>query len=203
MGPWSYARHLVSGPRLPFTAAYFGSIGLTLYFAIGVSPTLPAHSIPLPSIPSPLSITKPRTTPSSRKKAGLHDTRRGKGNLAFLRLIAYDMTASSRLRSKTLSSYSHITLSIQGLRATIILLQKPKGAPPSSWVSPAPRSRVSGSLRVCLAWPRPLHQPTFPSTPHIMLFIDAKDANPQPAPKPLPHPHLLHLPDRRPHLVSR
>lgn len=37
MGPWSYARHLVSGPRLPFTAAYFGSIGLTLYFAIGVS----------------------------------------------------------------------------------------------------------------------------------------------------------------------
>lgn len=78
MGPWSYARHLVSGPRLPFTAAYFGSIGLTLYFAIGVSPALPAHSIPLPSIPSPLSITKPRTTPSSRKKAGLHDTS-GKG----------------------------------------------------------------------------------------------------------------------------
>ncbi|KAJ5939502.1 hypothetical protein N7466_002636 [Penicillium verhagenii] len=36
MGPWSYARHLVSGPRLPFTAAYFGSIGLTLYFAIGL-----------------------------------------------------------------------------------------------------------------------------------------------------------------------
>ncbi|KAJ5946650.1 hypothetical protein N7454_003489 [Penicillium verhagenii] len=28
--------HLVSGPRLPFTAAYFGSIGLTLYFAIGL-----------------------------------------------------------------------------------------------------------------------------------------------------------------------
>ncbi|KAJ5370309.1 uncharacterized protein N7496_006401 [Penicillium cataractarum] len=36
MGPWSYARHLVSGPRLPFTAAYFGSIALTLYFAIGL-----------------------------------------------------------------------------------------------------------------------------------------------------------------------
>lgn len=36
MGPWSYAKHLVSGPRLPFTAAYFGSIALTLYFAIGV-----------------------------------------------------------------------------------------------------------------------------------------------------------------------
>jgi hypothetical protein len=36
MGPWSYAKHLVSGSRLPFTAAYFGSIALTLYFAIGV-----------------------------------------------------------------------------------------------------------------------------------------------------------------------
>lgn len=37
MGPWVYAKHLVSGPRLPFTAAYFGSIAMTLYFAIGVS----------------------------------------------------------------------------------------------------------------------------------------------------------------------
>jgi hypothetical protein len=30
-------QHLLSGPRLPFTAAYFGSIALTLYFSIGVS----------------------------------------------------------------------------------------------------------------------------------------------------------------------
>ena len=37
MGPWTYVKHLVSGPRLPFTAAYFGSIALTLYFAVGVS----------------------------------------------------------------------------------------------------------------------------------------------------------------------
>lgn len=37
MGPWVYVKHLVSGPRLPFTAAYFGSIALTLYFAVGVS----------------------------------------------------------------------------------------------------------------------------------------------------------------------
>jgi hypothetical protein len=37
MGPVAYVQHLASGPRLPFTAAYFGSIGLTLYFAIGVS----------------------------------------------------------------------------------------------------------------------------------------------------------------------
>ncbi|KAJ5951233.1 uncharacterized protein N7479_009646 [Penicillium vulpinum] len=36
MGPWTYAKHLTSGSRLPFTAAYFGSIALTLYFAIGL-----------------------------------------------------------------------------------------------------------------------------------------------------------------------
>lgn len=30
-------QHLISGPRLPFTAAYFGSIALTLYFSLGVS----------------------------------------------------------------------------------------------------------------------------------------------------------------------
>ncbi|CEN62194.1 Got1/Sft2-like family-domain-containing protein [Aspergillus insuetus] len=39
MGPAIYAKHLVSGPRLPFTAAYFGSIALTLYFAIGLHST--------------------------------------------------------------------------------------------------------------------------------------------------------------------
>ena len=38
MGPLVYAKHLVSGPRLPFTAAYFGAIAMTLYFAVGVSP---------------------------------------------------------------------------------------------------------------------------------------------------------------------
>lgn len=37
MGPWTYIQHLTSGPRLPFTAAYFGSIALTLYFSLGVS----------------------------------------------------------------------------------------------------------------------------------------------------------------------
>ncbi|OOO11545.1 Vesicle transport protein, Got1/SFT2-like [Aspergillus oryzae] len=35
MGPLVYAKHLVSGPRLPFTAAYFGAIAMTLYFAVG------------------------------------------------------------------------------------------------------------------------------------------------------------------------
>lgn len=41
MGPVQYAQHLVSGPRLPFTAAYFGAIAMTLYFAIGVSASFP------------------------------------------------------------------------------------------------------------------------------------------------------------------
>ncbi|PLB43968.1 SFT2 domain protein [Aspergillus steynii IBT 23096] len=39
MGPLVYAKHLVSGSRLPFTAAYFGSIAMTLYFAIGLHST--------------------------------------------------------------------------------------------------------------------------------------------------------------------
>lgn len=37
MGPYQYAMHLISGPRLPFTATYFGAIALTIYFAVGVS----------------------------------------------------------------------------------------------------------------------------------------------------------------------
>lgn len=37
MGPMNYFYHLFSAPRLPFTAAYFGSIILTLVFALKVS----------------------------------------------------------------------------------------------------------------------------------------------------------------------
>lgn len=40
MGPWAYIQHLASGPRLPFTGAYFGSIALTLYFSIGLHSTI-------------------------------------------------------------------------------------------------------------------------------------------------------------------
>lgn len=36
----AYIQHLLSGNRLPFTAGYFGSIFLTLFFALGVSHTL-------------------------------------------------------------------------------------------------------------------------------------------------------------------
>lgn len=35
-GPMAYIKHLMSPTRIPFTTAYFGSLGLTLYFAIGV-----------------------------------------------------------------------------------------------------------------------------------------------------------------------
>ena len=37
LGPMNYVKHLMSTPRLPFTCAYFGSIGLTMYFSLGVS----------------------------------------------------------------------------------------------------------------------------------------------------------------------
>ncbi|MCJ1421974.1 protein transport protein sft2 [Xylographa parallela] len=40
LGPITYAKHLLSTPRLPFTAVYFGSIALTLYFAIALHSTL-------------------------------------------------------------------------------------------------------------------------------------------------------------------
>lgn len=41
--PLNVVRHLTSGPRLPFTAAYFGSIAATLYFALGVCQA--SHSV--------------------------------------------------------------------------------------------------------------------------------------------------------------
>ncbi|KAJ0149538.1 Pyrrolocin cluster transcription factor fsdR [Fusarium oxysporum f. sp. albedinis] len=40
MGPMNYVYHLLSTPRLPFTAAYFGSITLTLVFALKVRSSL-------------------------------------------------------------------------------------------------------------------------------------------------------------------
>jgi len=40
MGPIQYIQHLVSGARLPFTAAYFGSIALTIYFSVGLHSTI-------------------------------------------------------------------------------------------------------------------------------------------------------------------
>ncbi|KAH6996640.1 Got1/Sft2-like family-domain-containing protein [Ilyonectria robusta] len=40
MGPMNYVYHLFSAPRLPFTAAYFGSIILTLVFALKLHSTI-------------------------------------------------------------------------------------------------------------------------------------------------------------------
>ncbi|PNY30052.1 Protein transport protein SFT2 [Tolypocladium capitatum] len=39
MGPLNYVYHLLSAPRLPFTAAYFGSIVMTLVFALKLHST--------------------------------------------------------------------------------------------------------------------------------------------------------------------
>ncbi|CDZ98093.1 er-to-golgi vesicle protein transport sft2 [Phaffia rhodozyma] len=36
MGPMAHLKHLLSTERLPFTTAYFGSLGLTLFFAVGM-----------------------------------------------------------------------------------------------------------------------------------------------------------------------
>ncbi|KAF8878282.1 ER-to-golgi vesicle protein transport Sft2 [Gymnopilus junonius] len=35
IGPINHLKHLVSRERLPFSAVYFGSLGLTLYFSLG------------------------------------------------------------------------------------------------------------------------------------------------------------------------
>ncbi|KAH7369090.1 Got1/Sft2-like family-domain-containing protein [Plectosphaerella cucumerina] len=40
MGPMAYVRHLLSADRVPFTAAYFGSLSLSLYFALGLHSTI-------------------------------------------------------------------------------------------------------------------------------------------------------------------
>jgi len=36
-GPVNHLKHLFSAARLPFTVAYFGTMGATLYFALSVS----------------------------------------------------------------------------------------------------------------------------------------------------------------------
>ena len=40
MGPMAYVQHLLSGPRLPFSAAYFGSLVMSIYFSIGLQSTI-------------------------------------------------------------------------------------------------------------------------------------------------------------------
>jgi len=36
-GPVNHVKHLLSAERLPFTVAYFGTMGATLYVALSVS----------------------------------------------------------------------------------------------------------------------------------------------------------------------
>lgn len=63
LGPVTYGKHLVSTPRLPFTAIYFGSIAMTLYFAIGVS--LPSCSMTSPPFLN-LALCTPSVPPPTR-----------------------------------------------------------------------------------------------------------------------------------------
>ncbi|KAK4687683.1 hypothetical protein P7C73_g2430, partial [Tremellales sp. Uapishka_1] len=39
-GPWNHLKHILSPERLPFSLAYFGSLGLTLFFAVGIRSTI-------------------------------------------------------------------------------------------------------------------------------------------------------------------
>ncbi|ODO06146.1 SFT2 domain-containing protein [Cryptococcus wingfieldii CBS 7118] len=39
-GPWNHLKHIFSPERLPFSLAYFGSLILTLFFAIGIRSTI-------------------------------------------------------------------------------------------------------------------------------------------------------------------
>lgn len=50
-------QHLFSGPRLPFTGAYFGSIALTIYFSIGVSSASSFLILPCCFTQHPVKIT--------------------------------------------------------------------------------------------------------------------------------------------------
>lgn len=97
MGPWSYAKHLVSGSRLPFTAAYFGSIALTLYFAIGVRKSFFLSSLlsiifQYPKHPHTL-IHPPFQRRTSLSKVG-YTAPSGKGGILHLQrsILQYDVT---------------------------------------------------------------------------------------------------------------
>ncbi|AAW44385.2 hypothetical protein CNF02190 [Cryptococcus deneoformans JEC21] len=39
-GPWNHFKHILSPERIPFSLCYFGSLGLTLFFAIGIRSTI-------------------------------------------------------------------------------------------------------------------------------------------------------------------
>jgi hypothetical protein len=41
IGPLNHIKHLISKERLLFTVVYFTSLGLTLYFSVGVRPFSP------------------------------------------------------------------------------------------------------------------------------------------------------------------
>jgi hypothetical protein len=103
-------RHLISQERLPFTATYFGSIGLTLYFAVGVS-SRPFSSVMRPPRRCSLRSVGPdrkceySPSESSRQLADPHppiDNHGAKAAVAAESLLA-DQLALSQLRSTILT----------------------------------------------------------------------------------------------------
>lgn len=71
MGPITYTKHLVSGPRLPFTAIYFGSIFMTLYSAMAVC-SIPPHAPPRFALPALANALPPTVLSLSNKASADH-----------------------------------------------------------------------------------------------------------------------------------
>lgn len=94
MGPWSYAKHLVSGSRLPFTAAYFGSITMTLYFAIGVRKSFPCRTCS--SSPYPYPYPPPFVPLHISRRVARRLREKGESCISYS-ILQYDVNPSSRL----------------------------------------------------------------------------------------------------------
>ncbi|TFY61872.1 hypothetical protein EVG20_g6894, partial [Dentipellis fragilis] len=75
IGPINHIKHLVSKERLPFSIAYLASLGLTLYFSLGVSPIphLSPHQAPQLTRPGRASqATLVHRLPGRRDRASRH-----------------------------------------------------------------------------------------------------------------------------------
>ncbi|UZJ52495.1 hypothetical protein CBS101457_001815 [Exobasidium rhododendri] len=68
-GPLTHLKHILSKERLPFSSAYFGSLGLTIYFALGprwLLPTLAAAIVQVLSLITYLAAYFPGGTTTLR-----------------------------------------------------------------------------------------------------------------------------------------
>jgi len=106
-------QHLFSGPRLPFTGAYFGSIALTLYFSIGVSIDPFPTSAPQPwfEMPDPCIIRRhPRYNPWQASCLNWHTS--------FVRFCAKPKASFANYRVRvTVAASQHLVNAYCGYRA--------------------------------------------------------------------------------------